>query len=948
MKNYKKVLALVVLGILILSMVGLGLSGASKIKDYNQNEEIITIADSFAESVNVTSNETHIFLDNGNFDIEMEYIDFFVPSELQDNLRYVTPCDSPNGFYCQGNHSDEIYGTDKLFHIKTDPNAGEDNFYALVDYLFDYESSGSDVSSAVDFIIYSAGQGNSILYAVDDVVIYDSKYYNCKQQIFNYNGIPTSLTQYWEEIQPGERTDVPEGFGWKRINYEFTMNPNQNNLNNIIMSSYGSANDINISLVSNGYDIIQTWEYYNEGNLTASYNKIYQGAEASYQLLSNECDENFRFCNAIIKTNLKEEGKLLDAIDFQINKVRWYKIYLNTTGETINQSYFNNTSNQTEYHLINAPDWTLYNNQDTIGEKIWKIEAEKRPSWLVDWVIEKFGVSLTEWATWGNISTGDDAEVILNSPANNSISLTSENQFNASVNITNGAYITNISLWTDESGSWEGYNSTTFEYDDTIHNPDSVTNPTNAFDFDNGTYALKSTSVSTSATWYLGKTYNSRNIEEVFLKFYGRAYSGNCGASGCNANINVDLEYYNGTNWLKDGDVFDDSCSATGGCSVSATNETNYSLINSDNEGIRLKIGLSHSGGTTDGDLDARWYSIEYADFDETDSSTQTFNRTLTKDIILNFQACDSDGVCGFAEENRTLLLDLPNFTITSPSTSLTTSAFNLNYSIGSVGTVNYTYFNVTRGASTEIANTQLTDADSDGYYNYSGILSSEASYVLNIWANQSEGISNYTSYPFTYAIPVTPPTGGGGSTTVIISGEAGWTMETAPDQSMYEKKRPKNTEKDLTIDFENIGDSSRDIELFCEDLEGDGCKFVSFDEKTFNLPLIKDTKLRETFTITTDDVRGDYRFNIIAIDDLGRTGAITVDLQVGGLGLLAVFYKIGVNSTNGVPYAVVFFPVLIGLFILFYSKVLEKVPVRSIWSMLIAFLIASGSIAFW
>jgi hypothetical protein len=184
-------------------------------------------------------------------------------------------------------------------------------------------------------------------------------------------------------------------------------------------------------------------------------------------------------------------------------------------------------------------------------------------------------------------------------------------------------------------------------------------------------------------------------------------------------------------------------------------------------------------------------------------------------------------------------------------------------------------------------------------------------------------------------------------STTIITSG-SGWTMETAPGQAFYNKKRPKNTEKELTIDFENVGDTSADIKLSCIDLEGDGCKFISFDEEEFTLALIKDTKLRKTFKITTDDIRGDYRFNIVAIDDSQRTGAITVDLQVGGLGLLAVFYKIGLNSTSGVPYAVVFFPVLILIFILFYSKVLEKVPVRSIWSMLIAFLIASGSIAFW
>ena len=41
-----------------------------------------------------------------------------------------------------------------------------------------------------------------------------------------------------------------------------------------------------------------------------------------------------------------------------------------------------------------------------------------------------------------------------------------------------------------------------------------------------------------------------------------------------------------------------------------------------------------------------------------TTSSTQTFNRTITNDIIWNVQACDSDNNCFFANENYTLFLD--------------------------------------------------------------------------------------------------------------------------------------------------------------------------------------------------------------------------------------------------------------------------------------------------
>ena len=36
-------------------------------------------------------------------------------------------------------------------------------------------------------------------------------------------------------------------------------------------------------------------------------------------------------------------------------------------------------------------------------------------------------------------------------------------------------------------------------------------------------------------------------------------------------------------------------------------------------------------------------------------TSTQTWDRTITDATLWNVQACDSDGDCGFASENRTL-----------------------------------------------------------------------------------------------------------------------------------------------------------------------------------------------------------------------------------------------------------------------------------------------------
>jgi len=52
--------------------------------------------------------------------------------------------------------------------------------------------------------------------------------------------------------------------------------------------------------------------------------------------------------------------------------------------------------------------------------------------------------------------------VTLNAPANNNISYSGSVTYNCSVNVTGGATIENVSLWTNETGVWAIRNTTTF------------------------------------------------------------------------------------------------------------------------------------------------------------------------------------------------------------------------------------------------------------------------------------------------------------------------------------------------------------------------------------------------------------------------------------------------------------------------------------------------------
>jgi hypothetical protein len=107
-------------------------------------------------------------------------------------------------------------------------------------------------------------------------------------------------------------------------------------------------------------------------------------------------------------------------------------------------------------------DWINYNLGDKLPKGTYKIKLEgtKAPYMSIDWVIKTQGKTLDEWATWGNISTGSQAEVILNSPANGATVYSNPVTINASANVTGGAYLVNMSLYDNSTGSWGLRNTT--------------------------------------------------------------------------------------------------------------------------------------------------------------------------------------------------------------------------------------------------------------------------------------------------------------------------------------------------------------------------------------------------------------------------------------------------------------------------------------------------------
>lgn len=127
---------------------------------------------------------------------------------------------------------------------------------------------------------------------------------------------------------------------------------------------------------------------------------------------------------------------------------------------------------------------------------------------------------------------------------------------------------------------------------------------------------------------------------------------------------------------------------------------------------------------------------------------------------------------CKFASSNYTFIINetvVPNVTIVHPNNTYTGITYiPLNFTAVDNYYLSYCYYNVTRGASLEIANTQITNCQNTTF-----TVSGDANYVINLCANDTTSNINCTSASFTTSNYVAPPTpgspggGGGGSVTI-------------------------------------------------------------------------------------------------------------------------------------------------------------------------------------
>ncbi len=122
---------------------------------------------------------------------------------------------------------------------------------------------------------------------------------------------------------------------------------------------------------------------------------------------------------------------------------------------------------------------------------------------------------------------------------------------------------------------------------------------------------------------------------------------------------------------------------------------------------------------------------------------------------------------------------------------------------------------------------------------------------------------------------------------------------------------------KTETLKLKNSGASSKKIDFTCQNTLGKICKYITFNNKTFNLPLAKGVYKYEDFIIKLpkDFPTGKYSAAIIATDKDKNNAIVSlnVDVKSGAISNLLVKLTSDIPTTN-IPYALLFIFMLIFL----------------------------------
>jgi len=513
------------------------------------------------------------------------------------------------------------------------------------------------------------------------------------------------------------------------------------------------------------------------------------GKISDYTLLSNtpQCSKD---CSATILINLTKEGSLIDALNFFKIKGVTKKAYL-----------------LREYSI--DVDGKPYDYKAT-PPGVYKvtIRGSKEPYETIDWVIKANDISITDWAVWGTTpgSLSFDVDLVhyyTFESATKNVDVKSGYNFTAtdiSLSVVGGKEgNATRGNWSGGSGNmWDSTEGTPKYLNDSTTGSFSIWINSSVGEYlevdtiGSGTgFRLDGTPHFYCAGDLVSNTSITENVWTLITFTWDGSHKkiwlnndlvGNA-SSNCNPFIGsgqiVSYGYSNDAAeiaTLDEGRWYNISLTSAqitslySGVSTMALESPIDNYISNSSQ-VNFTCSFNIVGAT--GKNISLWHNQTGTwHMNQTNEVTGTSNETtffLTLDegkTLWSCSACDSDDDCTTATENRTIeVRSFPSINISRPSATETSLTIPILLNITNKTALSFCYFNITRGASTEVANTEIVNC-----LNTTAVLSGEATYIINTWANNSYGYFNSTSKNFTVSLGGGGggPGGGGGGSRII------------------------------------------------------------------------------------------------------------------------------------------------------------------------------------
>ena len=334
--------------------------------------------------------------------------------------------------------------------------------------------------------------------------------------------------------------------------------------------------------------------------------------------------------------------------------------------------------------------------------------------------------------------TSASITVTLNSPEDMNYS-TYNVSFNASATVDSPNYLKNISLYTNSTGSWGLSNTTTIYGDEGVIIYDSTTYTKGGAD---------------AQSW----SYKNYSIYDQILNNYSLQVNGELSSN--EKMVDTWFVYTNGT-----------SSSVSSGSYANLGGWVDINIVNPDNSSPVNKVVMMYKLEEPNaGQLNVFRNVLIYGT-NTTNTETNLLSLLISSNTIWNVLACDNSSNCNFSASNHTVLLDFPNITINSPSSSISIPTININATYTANGTMDKCYYNITKGTNTEKPNTFINCSAFNDTYT---LTLNTGDYVINFWGNTTQGIVNTKTQNFTYSVIIGSGGGGGGSVSTIGTNEEG------------------------------------------------------------------------------------------------------------------------------------------------------------------------------